>query len=218
MPRIEPASVREVAAGAACGAAVSVVRLAASVPQDGQPEIENLDLAVLRAHQVVRLDVAVDDAMLAGVLQAAGRLGDVGTGFGHGQRSTLLDQGRQVGACHVLHDEKMRLAHLLGIEGRDDVGVVQLGRRLDLPAKALHDGWVGQQFLADHLEGDLALHELVLGPVDHAHAAPPDAADQPVARVVGEAGGDAFHFEQPGIACGWCLGLHALVPRAGNLP
>ena len=40
----------------------------------GQAEVEDLHLALGREHQVVRLDVAVDHALLVGVLQAQCRL------------------------------------------------------------------------------------------------------------------------------------------------
>ena len=52
----------------------------------GQAEVEDLDLARIRDHQVVRLDVAVDHALLVGVLQAQGRLADVVARLLHRQR------------------------------------------------------------------------------------------------------------------------------------
>ena len=46
-------------------------------------EVQNLDLAVGGQHQVRRLDVAVDEAMLVDGLQADGRLpGQFGVGIG----------------------------------------------------------------------------------------------------------------------------------------
>ena len=50
---------------------------ASSREQSGQAEVEHLDRAVPVEEQVGRLDVAMDPAGLVGVLQTAGRLGDV---------------------------------------------------------------------------------------------------------------------------------------------
>ena len=60
-----------------------------------------------RQQQVVRLDVAVDQAALVGVLQAQRRLADVVARLLDRQRPSLLDQLGQVDALDVLHDEEM---------------------------------------------------------------------------------------------------------------
>ena len=56
----------------------------------GQAEVEHLDdrpVALAGEHQVARLDVAVDHAVLVGVLQAQRRLVDEVAGVGHRQRA-----------------------------------------------------------------------------------------------------------------------------------
>ena len=65
--------------------------------QPGQAHVQNLDHAAGRQQQVVRLDVAVDQAALAGVLQAQRRLPAVVARLVHGQRAVLLDELGQVG-------------------------------------------------------------------------------------------------------------------------
>ena len=80
----------------------------------------------------------------------------------------------------------MQIAGLLGIVGGDDVGVVQPGRRLDLPTEALHGVRVAYQVRIDDLESYQSLHELVFSLVDFAHAAPPQQRQHAVTRMVGQ--------------------------------
>ena len=105
------------------GAALVVV--AGWLIETGQAHVEDLDdLAVGRQQQVVRLDVAMDQAALVGVLQAQRRLPDELARLRHRQRAVLLDQPGQVGrSFDVLHDEQVRAADLVGVEGADDVRV-----------------------------------------------------------------------------------------------
>ncbi len=60
-----------------------------------------------------------------GVLQAFGRLADVLAGLGDRQRSSLADNLGQVDAVDVLHHQEVSVAGLLGVVGRDDVGMRQ---------------------------------------------------------------------------------------------
>src|SRR5438552_252015 len=74
------------------GARVALAREA------GQAEVQDLDLALGREHEVLRLDVAVDHAALVGVLKAQGCLAGVMAGVGHRQRAAPLDQPGQADA------------------------------------------------------------------------------------------------------------------------
>ena len=106
----------------------------------GQPEVEDLDhgaVALAGEHQVARLDVAVDHAVLVGVLQAQRRLVHVVAGLGHRQRPAGLDQLRQVESLDVLHRQDEALADAEGRVGRDDVGMMQLGRVADFGEEAI---------------------------------------------------------------------------------
>ena len=167
--------------------------------EPGQAEVEDLDLAAGRPHQVLRLDVAVDHAVLEGVLQAQRRLAGVLARLADRQRPAAIDQPGQVGPLDELHDQHVRLPGLLGVVGGHDVRVRSQARgRLDLAAEPLDQRRVAQQVAADDLEGDRPVHQPMLGPVDGPHAAGAEGGDDPVARVVvqllgqpGEAGGSA---------------------------
>ena len=140
-------------------------------------------------HQVAGLDVAVDHAVLVGVLQAQGRLVDEVAGVGHRQRPAGLDQLRQVEALDVLHGQDEALAEAEGRVGGDDVGVVELGRGADLAEEAVEHAAAVDEVAADDLEHLLAAHERVLGQVDDAHAAAAQLAEDLVIGVVGQSRG-----------------------------
>ncbi len=142
--------------------------------QPGQSEIEDLDLVLparrrltrppcpgVEDKEVGRLDVAVDQAVFVGVAQAVGRLADEVAGQRDRQRAVLLHVLFEVLAGHVLHDEVAQpfpaLAghlRLAGVEGQDDVGVVQHGQRLHLAVEALQEHRVVVVLGHHDLEGD----------------------------------------------------------------
>ena len=72
-------------------------------------------------------------------------------------------------------------AHLVGVEGADDVGVVELGGGADLAVEAANGVGVVQPLLADELQGDDLAELPVAGLEDLAHA----ALAQPLQQDVG---------------------------------
>ena len=139
--------------------------------QPGQPHVEDLDHTLRRQQEIVRLDVAVDQAALTGVLQSLRCLEGIIARLVHRQRPIPCYQLRQVGPLHVLHDEQMRTIYFVGVEGADDVRVVELGGGADLALEAAHRVGVVEAFLADELEGDDVTELPVAGLEDLAHAA-----------------------------------------------
>ena len=79
---------------------------------------------------------------------------------------------------------------MLGIEGGDDVRVVQAGGGGDLPAKALTGAGTGKEFGPDDLHRDPATHDRMLGQPDRAHAADAQEFQRRVTRMGGQFGGD----------------------------
>jgi hypothetical protein len=156
----------------------------------GQAEVEDLDHARGRQHEVVRLDVAVHHAAGVRVLEPQGRLPGVVAGPRHRQRTLRGDDPVQRDARDVLHDQEVRLAGLLGVVGGHDVRVGQAGRGPDLLAEAAHRLGPAHQRGVDDLEGDQAVHQAVPRLVDRAHAARAQARQDLVARVVRQGGRD----------------------------
>ena len=91
----------------------------------------------------------------------------------------------QVGAVDELHHQEMKVASLLGIVGRHDVGMQgQAGGRLDLAPEPFHQGLVPQEVPANDFQGDRAVHQPMLGEIDRAHAADSQPLLDPVAGMV----------------------------------
>ena len=67
-----------------------------------------------------------------------------------------------------------------GVEGQDDVRMVQRGQRLHLAAEALQKDGTGLGLGHHHLDGDRPLHVNVFGLVDDAHAAGAEPVDDTV--------------------------------------
>src|SRR6185295_19603870 len=128
-------------------------------------------------HQVRRLDVAVDDALLVGAAETEGGLGDEARRLGRGQ-GTLLELRRQGLAVVVGHDDE-ELAFLGLVDLEDGAGVRVVERRGR--ARLLEETLVGLDRRADvrrqELERHLAAELDVLRLVDDAHAAPAEALE-----------------------------------------
>ena len=109
--------------------------------QLGQAEVGDLHAALAVQQDVLRLDVAVDDALLVGVLQGVADLR-------HDPQRLLrlqvavAQQLPQVDAVHVLHDEVVEAAGLAEIVDGDDVGMAEPGQGAGLAVEALGEGGV----------------------------------------------------------------------------
>ena len=105
--------------------------------QLGQAHVEQLHRAVPVDQAVGRLDVAMDQAHLMGVLQAVGHLGDVIGGRVVIERTICHHDLVQVLAVDVLHHDVMDVAFVVDVVGPHDVRVVELGN-----GRGLRDGTV----------------------------------------------------------------------------
>ena len=146
-------------------------------------------------------------------MQAVRDLADVVAGLADRQPPLLPDQLLQVRAVYELEDEEVAAVDLVGVVGRDDVRVDQLGRSPHL-AQEHFLGAVGtQQVGGQHLERDDAAHGAVFGLEDAAHAAAADLVENAVLSQQ-EAGGAADQE-----ALGLELGEQALFDEgAGDRP
>ena len=114
-----------------CGAQHLFVMLLGQAPflviiaSEGQAEIEDLDGPLDIENQVCRLDVAVDKALIMGVLQAEGSLTDVFHRLTHGQHALFLDLLLKVDALDVIQHDVPDVTGVIEVCGPGDVGVVQ---------------------------------------------------------------------------------------------
>ena len=145
----------------------------------GQAEVEELGVAVPGDHDVVGLDVAVEDAGVVGLGQALGDLdGDLDRA--HEVELAVGDDPADGPAVDILHGDEQVAVDLVDVVDLGD-GRMRDGRgRAGLEEEPAPAFGVGHQAGADHLEGDQAVETGVPGPVDDAHAALAELGLDPV--------------------------------------
>ena len=135
----------------------------------GKAEVEDLHGAVAGNHDVLGLEVAVDEARGVGRGEPFRDLADQLERLPDREEAARGDLSERL-AVDELHGEKRLAGGLPDLEDRDDVPVVQRRRRArlaDEPAKVLG---VREEVGPEDLHGDLAAEPLVARPVDLAHA------------------------------------------------
>ena len=156
-------------------------------------EVGHQRLAVVQ-HHVLGLDVAVDHPSPVGVVERAGDLGGQPDRVGHRELALAGQPVAKRFTLHVRHhvvEERVRRA---GVEERQDVRMLQVGRGLDLGEKAVradHRGELGPE----HLDGHPAVVAQVVTEVDRGHAALAQLPLQAVA--VGQGSGEAVEGHWP---------------------
>jgi hypothetical protein len=132
----------------------------------------NLHVAALGDHEVVGLDVPVDDALDRRCLEPLGGEDRDLDGLQLAEDADLRVELAHVAAPDVLHGDVVEAVHVPRVVDLDDVGVVQLGGGARLHEEALDEGGVAlDEVLGEQLDGGLALEGGVEGPVDRSHAA-----------------------------------------------
>ncbi len=179
------------------------------VHRPGDAEVGDLHLTVGADEDVGRLDVAVHHAAAVGEAERGGDLAGDLRGL---HRADVAVGPQDVGeraALHVLHRHEVGVGVLAPVVHADDVGVVEVGRRLRLAAEALDevrvDGELGEQHLDRHrpVEQQVARQEHV------GHAAAPDALLDFVAVV---------ENRPLAVVCHCCLAAFLRLERATRIP
>ena len=156
--------------------------------QLGQPEVEDLHVAVIRDHHVGRLEIPVDDALRMGCSQCIGdRSADL-EDFRQGQpvgREDLV----QALAFDQFHGEEADALVFLDRVHVDDVRVAEAGDGLRLALESFEAARIGGEIGGEDLQGDVAVQLRVAGAVDLTH---PALADEGGDLVVGEGLADQF--------------------------
>jgi hypothetical protein len=147
----------------------------------GDAEVGHLQVAVLGDEHVLGLHVAVHHvAPVGGAERGEDLLGEVDR-LQRGERGAAPDHLLEVRPRQVLHDDVVAAVRLAAVVDRDDVGVVEAGRRRGLAAEALHELGVRRVWLGQHLDRDLAVEQPVVAEVDARHATGAELAAQLVA-------------------------------------
>ena len=166
-----------------CDAAVAERLGEAEVGEEG---------AVAFDQDVVRLDVAVDDAGGVGGVERFRHLAEQGDRAGRRQRPLAVDRPPQVAAVDQPHRHDQLAVDLARVEDRHHRRVVEAGGEAGLAQEALAEPLAVGQLAGDHLQRHRPFQAQVGGPVDHAHAAPRDQRVEAVARKSG-ADGEVCH-------------------------
>ena len=143
----------------------------AGIYGSGDTKIGDLDASCFGYQDVVRLDVAVDDAVFMGVFQS---LADVKGNLYRRidrQMAVLFNIFLQRFAADVFHDDVMHIFVITNIIYIYDIGVGQLGRRLSFLAEPDDEIVVVSVFGMKDLDGDDAVQQNILRLVDDGHAA-----------------------------------------------
>ena len=143
-----------------------------------ETEVEHLDVALVRDHDVLGLDVPVDDAVAVGRGEGLGHHGADARHLGRSQGAGLQQVSHRL-AAHQLHGQPVLVAVPLETVDLGDgrVGEARGGEGLATqPLPACGGELVGEQAL----EGNAPLELVVDGLVDLAHAPAAEEPDQPI--------------------------------------
>ena len=134
-------------------------------------KIHYLDVAVGQHHDVLRLDVAVDDLVLVCDRKRGADLrADLRDLLGI-EGAVALDAALKVGTAQVLHDDVIGVAVLAPVVDAHDIGGGQAGSCLGLLLKAGGEGGVAGILRQHDLDGNRAVEDLILCTEDGRHTA-----------------------------------------------
>ena len=150
----------------------------------GDAEVDDLEqrrsTRFLDDKDVVRLEIAVDDADRVRCRQTGAQLAHQRRDLGQGQ-ATRLHALTQRAALQVLHDVVLAAAfQLADVEDVDEVDVANAADEPRLLQKARGRILLAHHLAAQDLDGGLVAQGAVLGGIDHAHATLADQRDDAV--------------------------------------
>ena len=153
------------------------------VLQTRDAEVGHLHTAVPQHHDVLGLDVPVDDAPAVGVAQALHDLSDEVERLSPVQLAPPLHILLERDAVDQLHDDVFRLTALGHVIDRDDIGMRQHGNRLGFGVKTAAEVRILGQVALQDLHRHQTVEAMTLGLVDHGHTAGSDALENLVAVI-----------------------------------
>ena len=149
----------------------------------GDAEISDLDHVVVCNHDVLRLNIPVDDAVGMRVLQRLADLRGVVQRLCGAEYTVLRHALLECFALNELHDDILRLAAVADIVNRDDIRLREHGDRVRLRLEAVFQFGVRRHLIAQDLDGDIAVQLVAHGLVNDRHAAAADDLQDLVAVI-----------------------------------
>ncbi len=135
------------------------------------PEIGHLGVAVVVQQHVLRLHVAVNEALAVSERKCSADLEPELQRAAHGQRPAALDELLEVLALDDLEDDELLPILVTAVDDGDDVRVRELGDRASLSPEALDVLLVLAVLVVEHLQRDVAFEQRVECAVDARHPA-----------------------------------------------
>src|SRR2546428_2961317 len=136
----------------------------------GNAEVENLQSTFGRDLDVLRLQIAVNDATRVRCSQSVRELGAKLQDFVR-RKGSLMQTLPQSRAGNVLRDQKIESAVGIEIVDNLNVGMIQFGKRESLISESPSSHFVRQAAGGKDFESHVALEPLIAGAVHHSHAA-----------------------------------------------
>ena len=144
--------------------------------QLGDAEVGDLHPAAGIEQDVLRLDVAMENAFVVRILQRLANPGHQGQGLGRCEPARLHGLA-QVDPIHILHHQKEKLTRLAEIIDRHNARVVQARQHPGLPVESLGERRVGPRAVLQELERHAAIQFRLAGFIDDAHPAMAEQLD-----------------------------------------
>jgi len=158
------------------GRLVVAARLARARLDAGEPEVEHFGTSVRRDDHVLRLQVAVHDALRVRGSQRVRHLG-ADRQQALDRQAALQEQRAQALAVDELHHDVVVGRRRPELVDRHDVRVIERGGGLGLELEPRHGTGVAGPGLGQRLERDVALQPRVTRAVDLAHAPGPEGLE-----------------------------------------
>ncbi len=156
-----------------------------AAPRLGDAEVGDHALPELIEHDVVGLDIAVDDAPLVGVSQRAPHVAEQLPDLSRLKLLPLGKHPRQRTAAQQLHHEIDDAAALSDAIDLDDVGVLETGGSPGFAGESLDEFGVKGERKWQDLDRNLAFEVSVAGPIDDRHPAAPEFLEELVLLAQG---------------------------------
>src|SRR5438128_2836450 len=148
-----------------------------------EAEIADVRLSLRIEKDIPRLQIAMENAALVGMMDGAGHRGEQPRGAALIAAEALEVIG-EAAAFEQLHAEEGGASEIADVVDRHDVGMIEIGRLFSLVAEALDLLRRGTRTGQNHLQGDDAIETLLPRFVDDAHAAALDLVEELVVAEV----------------------------------
>ena len=183
----------------------------------GETEVHHDYASLLVAHDVLRLQVAVDDPFGMGGVERAADLLNHGNRFFRRVLAILAKHGAHIFAIDVFHGDEANAVGFAQVVNANYIFMRDIARKNQFLFETLQDGRIGGQFGANYFERDQSVEFAVTRLVDSAHATLSEHAQDLVTSTKNNAGLEREKSRNAGRGDrrGVCRGRHRMAGRRG---